>query len=203
MTIALVDKHPLILSGLHQFISEEFKDAKIVEADSVTSLQGKFRYNMPELFILGFGQNTDDENASFISRAKNKHAVKTIVFDDHPDHSRAKYYLQTGANGYISKQDQLSDLSLCIKKVLKGERYVCPEIFVLMEKNQNISIQLSGILSTREYEIAKYLSEGMRTSSIAETLGRKASTISTIKNNIFKKLKVDNILQLRKTLAVC
>jgi DNA-binding NarL/FixJ family response regulator len=53
------------------------------------------------------------------------------------------------------------------------------------------------VLTNRESEIAKYLSQGMTTSWIANELGRKASTISTIKHSIFKKMKVDNILELR------
>ena len=36
----------------------------------------------------------------------------------------------------------------------------------------------------------------MKTSWIAKTLDRKPSTISTIKHTIFKKMKVDNVVQL-------
>jgi DNA-binding NarL/FixJ family response regulator len=56
-------------------------------------------------------------------------------------------------------------------------------------------------LSSQEYEIASQLLKGLSTNNIAQKIGRKATTISTIKNNIFKKLEVDNIIKLPRVLT--
>ena len=57
-------------------------------------------------------------------------------------------------------------------------------------------ISLVDKLSKREQEVFKYLITGCKTNNIAETLGLKSNTISTIKRNIFFKLKVDSTIEL-------
>ena len=55
-------------------------------------------------------------------------------------------------------------------------------------------------LSPREKDVAVCIIEGLSTSLIAEKLGLKSNTISTIKNRIFIKLGVDSIVGLYKVL---
>lgn len=56
------------------------------------------------------------------------------------------------------------------------------------------------ILSNREFEIAKYLLEGYKTLEIAHQLNLKSNTVSTIKRNIFLKLRVESVIDLYKLL---
>jgi len=55
-------------------------------------------------------------------------------------------------------------------------------------------------LSPREKDVAICIMEGLSTSLIAEKLGLKSNTISTIKNRIFIKLGVDSEVGLYKVL---
>jgi len=55
-------------------------------------------------------------------------------------------------------------------------------------------------LSPREKDVAICIIEGLSTSLIAEKLGLKSNTISTIKNRIFIKLGVDSEVGLYKIL---
>jgi DNA-binding CsgD family transcriptional regulator len=55
-------------------------------------------------------------------------------------------------------------------------------------------------LSPREKDVAICIMEGMSTNLIAEKLGLKSNTISTIKNRIFIKLGVDSEVGLYKIL---
>ena len=57
-------------------------------------------------------------------------------------------------------------------------------------------IYFENKLSKREQEVVKYLISGSKTSNIADVLGLKPNTISTMKRNIFLKLKVDSLIQL-------
>ena len=57
-------------------------------------------------------------------------------------------------------------------------------------------IYFENKLSKREQEVFKYLISGSKTSNIADVLGLKPNTISTMKRNIFFKLKVDSLIEL-------
>lgn len=66
-----------------------------------------------------------------------------------------------------------------------------------MMRNIN-ETNLLSTLGQRETQIFEMLSEGKKTSQIAETLSLKPNTVSTIKKVIYRKLKVSNSLDFFK-----
>ena len=71
------------------------------------------------------------------------------------------------------------------------------EISVFIPSKEIVKqIYFENKLSKREQEVVKYLISGSKTSNIALDLGVKPNTISTMKRNIFFKLKVDSLIQL-------
>ena len=56
-------------------------------------------------------------------------------------------------------------------------------------------------LSAREGEVAKYLMIGRGTNFIANELGIKANTVSTVKKNIFSKLGISSSVELYKLIG--
>ena len=203
LTIALIDNHPIIRTGLGLFLKNKLEDVTLLEADTIASFQELFPSAVPDLIILGVSQTSELSSVKLITVTKNSYPLsKIIVFDENPESQIILRYLRAGANGYLTKFDDLNDLVDCIRDVIKGRRYLCNEVISMLldkhplEKKIPEKIKKSN-LTSRESEIAKYLSDGMRTSMIAQKLGKKASTISTIKNHIFRKLEVDNVLKLR------
>ena len=68
-----------------------------------------------------------------------------------------------------------------------------------MKMIRNINeANLLSTLGQRETQIFEMLSEGKKTSQIAETLSLKPNTVSTIKKVIYRKLKVSNSLDFFK-----
>jgi DNA-binding NarL/FixJ family response regulator len=71
------------------------------------------------------------------------------------------------------------------------------EISVFIPSEEIVKqIYFENKLSKREQEVVKYLISGSKTSNIADVLGLKPNTISTMKRNIFIKLKVYSLIQL-------
>lgn len=64
-----------------------------------------------------------------------------------------------------------------------------------METPSNINIKK---LSPREKEVALYIANGISTTSIAQILGIKCNTVSTLKKKIYNKLGVDSSVGLYK-----
>ena len=68
-----------------------------------------------------------------------------------------------------------------------------------MKMMRNINeANLLSTLGQRETQIFEMLSEGKKTSQIAETLSLKPNTVSTIKKVIYRKLRVSNSLDFFK-----
>jgi DNA-binding NarL/FixJ family response regulator len=51
-------------------------------------------------------------------------------------------------------------------------------------------------LSQREFEVASLIIAGKKTKEIADELNIKSNTVSTIKKNIFYKLKISTVIDL-------
>jgi len=56
------------------------------------------------------------------------------------------------------------------------------------------------MLTKRELEVVNFLLEGRKTLEIANQLHIKSTTVSTVKKNIFLKLRVESVIDLYKLL---
>ena len=203
MKIVIVDKFPIICLGLNLFVKEYFPGATVVELDTIGSLKEDSLRNV-DLIIWGTTPLSGSEYPSVVCKIKELDPrIKFIIYDEFHEPETILSCIDAGVNGYLSKEADLLHLKECIKEVLKGKKYFGTEAIVSLLNTERAAIvrttfpQQKVQLTAREYEIAKYLSQGKKTGWIASTLDRKASTISTIKSSIFKKLKIDNIMRLR------
>jgi DNA-binding NarL/FixJ family response regulator len=207
MTIAIIDQYPLIRSGIKYILKDHFADLTIIEPGNLTTQHKAYPVKDIDVIIMGISQLSGIDNLNLIKGVKKWCPfAKLIVYDEEPELSMVVKYFGAGVNGYLSKQTDIQKLIDCIDEVLNLRRYISQEIMhlaldwysdtVLIQSHINVE------LSPRQYEITKYLCEGMTTSWIAIKLKRKVSTISTIKSHIYQKLKVDNIVKLREQFSL-
>ena len=204
MKIAIIDNFPVLRLGIFMFLKDNFPDLTVVESDTIKSFNQSFLDEGVDLIILGISQSATANEINAISQIKQRNPeARFIGYIERPEPATVISFMNTGMNGYLSKQADISEFLECIQLVFKGRHYVSQEIIHLILNSAKgvgeevLSKPKKTRLTPHEYEIARYLSEGMRTSWIAEALNKKASTISTIKSTIFKKMQVDNILKLR------
>ena len=207
-TIAIIDRHPILRTGLDFFIKDHFKEVNILGSENVSAFQQSFPRQNPDLVILGFGEHSNVNSLGFVNMMKKQYPkAALIVYDDKPDASLIVPYLKAGVNGYLSKQNSPNKLIECVDIVLKGKRFVCKEVLEMMLdeyiiENKAMPANSFPPLTPREFEVAKCLIQGIKTSAIAKMFSRKLGTISAMKTSIFKKLEVDNIVKLRELMAV-
>lgn len=205
MNVAVIDKHPVFRKGLNHIIHGNFEDVKILEADSVVHFYESFSDQNPDIFIIGVGQHGEERTIKPILMIKKWYpSGNVIVYDeDHKPSLLISEYLKVGVNGYLTKESELDEILDCMKDVAGGKRYLNGDFLIWMlnrfqigKKRKDIP-KIENKLTTRQLEIAKHFADGMKTTSIAKKLGLKTSTVSTIKNIVFKKLSIENILELR------
>ena len=203
MTIAIIDKYPILRQGLTYLLKGHFADLTVIELENGSTKEYDHPSKGIDLVIMGLSQPKQAGNLAVINDAKRGYPLaKLIAYDETPDPSMVLKYFSAGVNGYLSKQAPIQKLVDCIDDVLERKRYISQEIMDLVldwypqPRSRSLPSQIQ--LPPRQYLIAKHLSQGRSTSWIAKELGRKASTISTTKSKIFQKLQIDNILKLRE-----
>jgi DNA-binding NarL/FixJ family response regulator len=206
MKILVIDNYPISRKGMSMILQAQFPEATINELDGFTVAHHTRADFKPDLIVFAIGQLIQSQDRMPINRIrKNYPTSKVIVYDDNADYDMLVSSFRSGVDGYLSKKSDVNELLECIKKVLSGKKYATNEALVELMFNRYPSATdgpniMRPTLTAHEWEIASYLTEGMKTTLIAQTLKRKVSTISTIKSTIFKKLKVDNVFALREAM---
>ena len=206
-TLILVSRYVIQSTGLALLLEKEFSSARILHFESLTHLKNTDPDLVPNILIIGVS-HANTQNLNIIKRTKKEfHSSKIIVFDEDveagsTDYGNVWHFLRAGANGYITKLNNVSDLVACVADVMMEKRYISNHVFAHTAEKPDLPkpAKTIGILSSRESEIAGYLLEGMSTTLIAQKLERKASTISTIKNSVYKKMGVDSVIKLKEKL---
>ncbi|HBZ14568.1 response regulator [Pantoea sp. NPDC088449] len=106
--------------------------------------------------------------------------------------------IKAGANGYISKENNLSELHDAIRAIQSGYSYFPMPV---LNNKQTSSIPDSegdfvSLLSARELQILKYLASGMKNIDISKIMKLSDKTISTYKTRLLKKLRMSNQVEL-------
>ena len=105
-----------------------------------------------------------------------------------------------GIDGYLVKNSDKKDFIDCIDKVIAGKQFFSSEItrsLALVNQHQQKFTQdntliLLALLTSREKEILKLISNGNTNPEIAKLLFISPRTVDTHRKNILKKLEVKN-----------
>lgn len=112
------------------------------------------------------------------------------------EHERARA-LDAGAEGYLSKERSVKDVTSSVRAVSKGKSLVPPEearriMSHLRKRRARDSAERERVdrLTPRETEILQGLADGLSTERLASKLGISRNTLRTHVQNILFKLKV-------------
>jgi two-component system invasion response regulator UvrY len=104
-------------------------------------------------------------------------------------------FLQAGAVGYVTKDCDKKELSMAIRAVNSGQRYLSPKIA------QQIAFRLISkkghkcpfdCLSERELQVALMIANGERPVDIANMLNISQKTVNSYRYRLYDKLTIDS-----------
>jgi len=123
-----------------------------------------------------------------------------LVFSGQKEELYGVHCIRAGAAGFVSKESKATELQEAIRVVLNGQKYLSPVVRaqLLSAMTQQGASDPAELLSAKELVVMEMLLEGKWTKDIAGQLNLKSTTISTFKTRIFKKLGVNNLLDLAK-----
>jgi len=188
--------------GLSILLNNHYQNVMLLEANNIQEYNVLFGHHTPDMIILGNNSNDDEKCLTLVRQLKKLNPnLPLIVYDEHLMRNLTISYFRIGISGYLLRQNTVEEIVLCIETILNKKKYLSP---ILTEHLLDSLSHTYGektpkhkpILTRREIEIASYVVQGMKTSQISAMLGRKASTVSSIKHNIFRKLNVKSVTEL-------
>jgi DNA-binding NarL/FixJ family response regulator len=110
----------------------------------------------------------------------------------------AKKALQSGASGYILKDNAFADLLYAISTVSSGGTFISPSVSKSILKAPDNEGKEPQILTLRECEVLRLIASGLTNKQIADKLFISVKTVETHRKNIMQKLDVHTIADLVK-----
>ena len=203
--ILIIDDHAVVRVGLEMMLSKLFVQPIIFEANSILEAQALLLLNKIDLVVLDIRISGNENYNVIASLREANQQLPIMIFTASDEYKYALKYIQSGANGFISKFSVQKEIIRAFNLVQNQERYVSPDVYQQMlgavfSKDQNTSGSMGKSLSKREKEVANLLVEGKWTKEIAVLMNLKLPTISTFKRRIFEKTGTTNVIELSKVI---
>ncbi|TCK33732.1 two-component system sensor histidine kinase EvgS/two-component system response regulator EvgA [Paraburkholderia sp. BL8N3] len=126
--------------------------------------------------------------------ARTKSLVLTAADSEHV----AGMCVKAGASGFVSKLDDLSEMSLAVETIARNHTFfpsAPPARHQRDPRNLTEAEQLAS-LSAREVTVLGYLADGYANRDIARELSLNSRTVSTYKVRLFRKLNIKSLVEL-------
>ena len=106
--------------------------------------------------------------------------------------------LKAGAKGYLTKNIELAELELAVRRVFAGKRYVCNEIAQDLASyafDEHVDSPFA-VLSHREMQIMMMVVGCQKVSEISGSLHLSPKTVNSYRYRIFEKLNISSDVEL-------
>lgn len=190
--ILIVDDHPLVRQGLAFSLSTQ--DALEVCGEAATESEAIALANQkrPDLMIVDITLKSGN-GIELIKQLKERQPkLKILVVSAFQESLYGERALRAGALGYLNKQETDTKLLDAIEVVMRGDRYVSPELsrrlIAQALTHPGESKEPAQLLTNRELEVFRLIGQGLTSGAIANQLHLSRHTIDTHRENIKRKL---------------
>ncbi|MDR6403227.1 MULTISPECIES: response regulator transcription factor [Chryseobacterium] len=194
----LADDHSIVRQGVEIVINDIVPNAEVYHTSSLQQIVGLVASKGIEIAIID-AHFPDGNSLHILSQMRNANPdIKILIFSGLEENVHALKFINAGANGYLSKLGEEEDLRQAISDIINDGKYisaVSQDLLAQFANNPGMVNPLN-VLTNRELQIAILYAEGYGNLEIANDLDIKQNTVSTIKKNIFNKLKIENLVEL-------
>lgn len=199
--VVIADDHSLMRQGLKQILEIE-EDIEVISlaVDGEDAI-AKCIELKPDVVLMDINM-PNINGIQALRRIKDMGLdTKVIILTIHDDREYLFETVNIGAEGYVLKDAESSNLIKAIRDVYGGESYIHPSLaseFVKeYKKRGNVSLKdmSRDRLTRREYEVLTLIAEGQNNKEIAESLFISEKTVKNHVSNIFKKINVNDRTQ--------
>lgn len=190
--ILIVDDHPLVRKGLALTLSAQADFEVCGDAATNAEAMAQAAEIRPDLILVDISLK-NSHGIELVKQIKAKYpAIKMLVLSGFQESLYGERAMRAGASGYLNKQESPTKLIEAIRTVLKGDRYVSPELSRrLVEQalgKKSVEQEPTELLSDRELEIFRMIAQGLSSGEIADQLHLSRHTVDTHRENIKRKI---------------
>jgi len=198
--VLLVDDHQLLTGSLSQVLARE-EDIEVVGvAGSVADAKGLIRERV-DVVLMDY--RLPDGTGAEATRAIKARwpTARVVMLTALADDETILESIQAGADGYLTKDRALDEVVSAVRQANAGETLLPRDVIVgiaqrvAAARDRGSERRQVEVLTPRELEVLRALTEGLSTPEICERLFIAPNTLRTHVQNIMGKLRVHSKLE--------
>jgi DNA-binding NarL/FixJ family response regulator len=192
--ILIADDHSIVRDGLKRILAatpDLLVAGEAASGDEALALVKANEYDLAMLDMSMPGLSGID----LIKRLRlEKPKLKILVLSMHGESQYAARALKAGAQGYLNKDSASEALLGALRKIAGGGVHITDAAAATLL--QSSTKPAHEALSDREFEVMRFLVEGLGPTEIGERLHLSVKTVSTHKTRILEKLGLKSTAEL-------
>lgn len=208
--ILLVDDHLLVRQAFRKLLEEDTVFEILGEASDGFEAVSKVNELKPDITLLDINMPKMNGIEALTSIKSKEPNQKVIMLSIHNTRDYIDEVLSLGADGYITKNADIHLLKDAIISVYDGKKYLQPTIIneftsdeveqdlfkrARVSHNNEFSEHIKKLLTMREIDILKEVTDGKSNKEIGLILDISEKTVRNHLSSIFKKLDVSDRTQ--------
>jgi len=190
MKILIADDHSVVREGLKQYVKTLDEVKLIDEAVDGNEAWTKIKDGRYDLVILDVSM-PGMSGLDVLRKIKERNLqTRVLILSVHHQEQYAIQAFKMGASGYLSKDSAFEELTLAIKKIASGGRYIASAFAEKLAFNgyDSDTRKLHEKLSEREFQVMVMLAKGKSVTEIAKEIFISDKTVSTYRVRLLEKM---------------
>lgn len=199
--ILIVEDHPIVATATHLAVRQYLPEAECTEAGSFWKAAEMVAAEEYDLVILDLGIPGGNSIQMIEKLRTRRPLIRILIFTGMEESVYALPFVKAGANGFLSKKASEAEFRRALDTILfRNKIYVSEEIHDLTLtsyfKPRKKGNEALDALSERELEILQLFHARKGLSEISTILNLSTSTVNTHRVRIFRKMGVENMIDL-------
>lgn len=201
--VVIVDDHSMFREALRDYIASSNMCTSVTAVADLETAEREVldRRNVLVLLDITLGEESGIVGIPRLQRAAGRRGLKILCISMHGRASVVRAALDSGADGYISKESSGERLKEAIEEVAAGRKYIDPDVEAQLAESLRTAGHTSSAeryagLTAREQEVFSRLARGEKSAQIARGLRISPKTVDAHRYNIFRKMALHTIADL-------
>jgi DNA-binding NarL/FixJ family response regulator len=198
--IVIADDHPLILQGLEVLLRQE-PDFEVLAScrDGEETLRTVCLYR-PDILVLDILMPVKDGLVVLRELRREELPTRVVLLTAALNEDNVLEALHLGVAGVVLKEMAALLLIQCLRKVYAGDQWLekrsISRVLDKMLRREAGSQEVAKVLTPREIEVVRLVTEGLRNKEIAAKLAISEGTVKIHLHKIYEKLRIESRLEL-------
>lgn len=198
--LVLADDHPIVLDGLENLFHLEPDLQVVARCVNGEECLTAVRRHQPDVLVLDIRMPRKDGLAVLRELHRERQPSKVVLLAAELEEDEVLEALRLGVRGMVLKELAPQMVVQCVRKVYAGEQWLEKHAFsraldTLLRREAG-EREAATLLTPRELEMVGMVARGLRNKEMSERLAISEGTVKIHLHHIYKKLQVENRVDL-------